>query len=103
MSEDIYKKIHDSDSFHRFVARKKRFTWGLSILMLCVYFTFILVIAFAPSLLGIPLSDTGVTTLGIPVGVAIILFAFVLTGLYVRKANSEFDREIRKIVEEAIK
>jgi hypothetical protein len=40
-------------------------------------------------------------TVGIPVGILIILSAFVLTGLYVRKANGEFDQLNREIVEEA--
>jgi uncharacterized membrane protein (DUF485 family) len=49
--------------------------------------------------LGIPIS--GVITLGIPVGVFIIVIAFVLTGIYVRRANSEFDELNRQIIEEA--
>ncbi len=42
-------------------------------------------------------------TVGIPVGILIILSAFLLTGLYVRKANGEFDQLNREIVEEAQK
>ena len=38
---------------------------------------------------------------GIPVGVLIILSAFVLTGIYVRRANREFDPLTQQIVEEA--
>ena len=51
-----------------------------------------------PKLLGTPIS--GVITLGIPVGVFIIVAAFVLTGIYVRRANSEFDELNRQIIEE---
>jgi uncharacterized membrane protein (DUF485 family) len=43
----------------------------------------------------------GVVTLGIPIGVFIIVAAFVLTGIYVRRANSEFDSLTRQIIEEA--
>jgi uncharacterized membrane protein (DUF485 family) len=55
-------------------------------------------VAFAPKLLGTPV--LGVITLGIPVGVFIIVVAFVLTGIYVRRANSEFDELNRQIIEE---
>ena len=36
-----------------------------------------------------------------PVGVLIILSAFVLTGIYVRRANTEFDQLNQEIVEES--
>ena len=39
------------------------------------------------------------TTVGIPIGVAVIVAAFVLTGIYVRRANAEFDTLTRQIVE----
>ncbi len=68
--------------------------------MVAIYFGFILVVAFAPRLLGTPIGR-GVTTIGIPIGLGVILTAFVLTGLYVRRANSEFDTMTRAIVERA--
>ena len=43
----------------------------------------------------------GVTTLGIPIGLGVIVFTVLITGLYVRRANSEFDdltEEIKKAV-----
>jgi uncharacterized membrane protein (DUF485 family) len=59
--------------------------------MLVIYFGFILVIAFAPKLLGTPLFSGSVTTIGIPIGIGVILSAFILTGIYVKRANGEFD------------
>jgi uncharacterized membrane protein (DUF485 family) len=38
-----------------------------------------------------------VTTVGIPVGIGVILSAFILTGIYVRRANTEFDELTAKI------
>ena len=69
--------------------------------MLAIYYGFILIIAFAPSVLGTPIAPGAVTTIGIPIGVLIIVAAFVLTGIYVRRANSEFDALNRQIIEEA--
>ena len=59
---------------------------------------FILLVAYAPSFLGIRLG-TGVMTIGIPIGLLVIISAFVLTGIYVSRANSRYDALIRKIVE----
>ena len=66
--------------------------------MLVSYFGFILVIAFAPGLLAVPLGSRTVVTWGIPIGVGIILLGFALTGLYVYRANGEFDGRIEAIV-----
>jgi uncharacterized membrane protein (DUF485 family) len=66
--------------------------------MLVIYFGFIAVIAFAPKALAIPIGG-GVMTLGIPVGLLVIVSAFVLTGIYVGRANSRFDPLTREIME----
>ena len=45
----------------------------------------------------------GVTTVGIPIGVGVIVFTIILTWIYVRRANTEFDAESEAIVKEATK
>ena len=65
--------------------------------MLVIYFGFVLTIAFDPKLLGTPLSEGSVTTIGIPIGIGVIVSAFILTGIYVRRANGEFDELTAKI------
>ena len=92
-------RVTNDPRFRELVARRSKFAWMLSVAMLAIYYGFILIIAFAPSVLGTPLSPGAVTTIGIPVGVMIILAAFVLTAVYVRRANSEFDALNEQIVE----
>lgn len=82
------------------VARRSRFTWALSSVILIAYFGYILLIAFDKELLAQPLA-AGVTSLGIPLGLGIILLAILLTGIYVRRANREFDVLVRAIREDA--
>jgi uncharacterized membrane protein (DUF485 family) len=94
-------RIRSDPKFVELVRKRSRFAWTLATIMLAVYYGFILVIAFAPWLLAIPVAPGAVTTVGIPVGVMIILAAFVLTGIYVRRANSEFDEINRQILEGA--
>ena len=69
--------------------------------MLGLYLAFILLIAFEPQVLGTKLSPGSSITWGIPIGVGLIVSAFVLTGIYVRRANGEFDRLNREVLKEA--
>lgn len=94
-------EIEKNPKFQELVATRKSLGWTLSILMLVIYFGFILLVAFDRSFLGTPLSGAGVTTIGIPIGLAVIVSAFVLTGIYVVKANARYDELTRQIVEES--
>ena len=100
MHDDTYERIRKNPKFTRLVQKRSRFAWALSITMLLIYYTFILLIAFSPDTLGTPLFEGGVTTVGIPMGIAIIVVAFVLTGIYVRHANKEFDKLNSEIIRE---
>lgn len=97
MRQELVDAIKNDPDYIRLVSERSRFAWILTIVMLVIYFGFVLVIAFDPSLLGIPLAEGMVTTVGIPVGVGVILSAFVLTGVYVRRANGEFDELTKRI------
>ena len=77
----------------RLVRRRSRFAWLLTAIILGIYFGYILLIAFRRDVLAVPIGG-GVTSLGIPVGIGVILAGIVLTGIYVRKANREFDPEL---------
>jgi uncharacterized membrane protein (DUF485 family) len=75
----------------------------MTILVMIGYFGFILLVAFDKPFLAQKLSDAGVTSVGIPLGVGVILFTIVLTWIYVRRANKEFDAEAEAILEESTK
>ncbi|MEQ8230454.1 MAG: DUF485 domain-containing protein [Gammaproteobacteria bacterium] len=94
----LYQKIFDDPEFQALQRRRSRLSWTLATIMLVVYYAFILVIAFRPALFAAPLGAGTVITWGIPIGVGIILLGFVLTGVYVYRANGEFDRTTAAIV-----
>ena len=100
MQQDSVDAIKAHPRYQELVCSRKCFAWNLTVLMLAIYYGFILVIAFAPKLLGTPLSAGSVTTVGIPVGVIIIISAFILTGIYVSKANGKFDALTKAIRED---
>ena len=58
--------------------------------MLIAYFGFILTLAFDKAIFAQKIGD-GVMTLGVPVGLGVILFTIAITAVYVKKANTEFD------------
>ena len=92
-------EIERDPNYQELIRRRSSLGWMLSLIMLVIYFGFILLVAYAPKFLGTPLGS-GVTTIGIPIGLSVIVLAFVLTGIYVRQANSSYDVLIRRIVEE---
>ena len=99
MNQDVFDRVKSDRRFQELVAKRTRFAWLLSAAMLVIYFGFIFIIAFAPKILGTPIGS-GVTTIGIPLGLFVIVSAFVLTGIYVYRANTEFDALTREIVED---
>lgn len=94
------QRILSNPKFQDLVAKRSAFAWTLSIAMLAIYFGFILLVAFGKGFLGTPIGS-GVTTWGIPIGVFTIVSAFILTGIYVQRANGEFDELNRQILEES--
>jgi uncharacterized membrane protein (DUF485 family) len=96
------EKIKANPSYQKLISERSGFAWKLTITILVVYYAFILLIAFSPETLGTSISG-GMATWGIPVGMGIIVFAFALTGIYVKRANSEFDgllEEVKKDIGE---
>ena len=91
MEPAAYAKIRRNPKFVELVAQRNRLARILTIAMLVIYLGFILLVAFGRSFLGTPLSEGSVMTIGIPVGLFVIVSAFVLTGIYVSKANTTFD------------
>jgi uncharacterized membrane protein (DUF485 family) len=88
-SASQYDRIIADPKFQQLVHERTRFAWALTALMLIVYFGFIGLIAFDKALLATKVGGTA--SLGLFLGVGVILFAFVLTGLYVMRANSRYD------------
>lgn len=90
MEEDLVRKIKADPRYQRLVSARSSFGWILTWIMMVVYYGFILLVAFNKELLGKRIGD-GVMTWGIPIGLFVIVFTIVITGIYVRRANGEFD------------
>ncbi|HQZ06455.1 MAG: DUF485 domain-containing protein [Rhodoferax sp.] len=90
METDFATRIASLPQYQELKAKRSSFGWWLTLAMMVVYYGFILLVAFDKELLSQRIGE-GVMTLGIPVGFGVIVFTIIITAVYVRRANSEFD------------
>ena len=102
MENDLATKIAANPKYQKLVRTRSSFGWILTMVMMFVYYGYIALIAFNKEVLSARLGE-GVMTVGIPVGLGVIFFTILITGFYVRRANSEFDRLTHEIVQESSK
>jgi uncharacterized membrane protein (DUF485 family) len=102
MTDPVVARIKANPKYQQLKSTRTSYGWMLTIVMLVVYYGFIGLIAFDKTFLAKPLGE-GVTTLGIPIGFGVIVFTILITGLYVRRANTEFDAMTEAILKEATK
>ena len=102
MEIDLTSRIANDPKYQELKAKRTRFGWWLVLAMMVVYYGFILLVAFNKPFLATRLG-AGVTTIGMPIGLGVILFTVAITALYVRRANSEFDTLSDQVVQGALK
>ena len=102
MADDLTARIARLPAYQELTAKRSSFGWILTVLMLIVYYGFILLVAFNKEFLVTRLGS-GVTTWGMPIGLGVILFTVLITVIYVRRANSEFDALTAQIQKEGLK
>ncbi|MDM0033441.1 DUF485 domain-containing protein [Variovorax sp. J22P271] len=102
MENDLTSRILRDPNYQALKSRRSRFGWWLTAAMMVVYYGFILLVAFDKPFLATRLGS-GVTTIGMPLGLAVIVFTVVITGIYVHRANGEYDRLTDEIAKAALK
>ncbi len=100
MDLKIVEKIKSSAAYGELVRKRSKLGWTLTALVLVVYYGYVLLIAFNKDLLAAKMG-AGVMTWGMPIGLFVIVFTVVITGLYVHHANSTYDELTDKIKREA--
>jgi uncharacterized membrane protein (DUF485 family) len=103
MSTSTYERVRGNPKFQVLVKRRGRLAVTLSAVVLVAYYSFMMVVAFAPDLLRIPLGEGSALTVGVPVGAAIIVVSWLLTGVYSHFANGPFDDLNNDIVRESLR
>ena len=91
MQADLAQRIAAHPKYQELKSKRSSFGWVLTIAMLVVYYGFIVLVAFNKEFMATKLG-AGVMTMGMPIGAGVILFTIVITAIYVRRANAEFDQ-----------
>ncbi len=100
MSDPVCAVIRANPRFQALTRRRARLTWTFFGLTMAAFFGLILVATFHPALLATPLATGGTTSIGWPIGAAVIVCSWALTVLFVRRTNAETEI-IRQIIVEA--
>jgi uncharacterized membrane protein (DUF485 family) len=88
----------ESPDFKKLVRGKWTISIILTLLLFVVYYGYILLVATDKSFLAQKIGQY--TTLGIPLGVGVIVAAWVLTAIYVVWANRVHDVEVSRLLDE---
>lgn len=102
MSDPLVEKIQNHPKYQELRAKRNPLGVVLTILMLIVYYGYISLIAFDKELLAQPIGE-GVTSLGIPIGLGVILFTIGITVFYVLLANNKFDAMTEELLKDVSK
>ncbi len=103
MSSGMYEHMRNNPKFVKLVTKRARFAWTLAFIVLGMFYGFVLLVAFKPTLLGRPIYQGSMVTIGVAFELFMFIFFWLLTALYVRKANGEFDELTADLIKDAWK
>lgn len=99
--DDLVARVNASPTYQKLVKTRSSYGWFLTALMMIVYYGFTLLVAFGKGFMSQRIGDS-VMTYALPIGLFVLLFTIVITGIYVRRANTEFDElndQVRKEIQ----
>ena len=102
MSSEMYARIRKNPKFQELVSKRERLAWTLTGVVLVLFFGLFLTVAFNPAILAVKIGGSYVTT-GLIIGLAQFVFFWVLTAVYVKRANSDFDALTEELLRESSK
>ena len=100
---NINAKIRNNPKFAELVGKRTRFAIILSLVVLIPYYSFMWLVSQQPQLFTAKISDGSVITIGWPIAALIVVVGWLLTGVYVSRANGEFDSITQEVLKEAQK
>lgn len=95
VSQKSANAVLGSKEFHHLVSRRWTVSTVLLALLFATYYGFILLIAGNKEAMSQKIGE--VTTIAIPIGIAVIVIAFLLTAFYVYWANQSYDPEVERL------
>ena len=101
--EEMVARIAANPKYEKLVNMRSSYSIIMTILVMCIYYGYILLVAYNKEFLAQKIGAGMVTSIGIPMGVGVILLTIIITNVYVRRANTEFDDLNAEIIKEASK
>ena len=98
---NIQARIRSNPKFAELVGKRTRFAIILSLIVLVPYYSYMLLVSMQPQLFAAKISEGSVITIGWPIAALIVVVGWLLTGVYISRANGEFDRMTQEILKEA--
>jgi uncharacterized membrane protein (DUF485 family) len=95
MDAEAKSRLLSSPQFHHLVARRWRVSLVLTACLFAIYYGYILLIAINKPFLS--QRTSGITPIGIPLGVGVIIGSWVLTAIYIVWANRSYDPEVERL------
>jgi uncharacterized membrane protein (DUF485 family) len=102
MQDDLIQRVTSNPKYQELKSKRSRISWWLTLSMMVVYYGFILLVAYDKEFLATKIGN-GVTTYGMPLGIGVLVFTIIITIIYVRRANGEFDDLTNEVVKGALK
>ena len=87
-------EILEDPDFKELARQKTLISTILTLLTMAAYFAFMFLIAYRKEALAGPIANG---TWGIPIGIGVIILAWIFTGIYVYWANTKYDVLIEKV------
>ena len=101
--ENIQAKIRNQPKFAELVGKRTRFAVLLSLLVLVPYYTFMFLVSTQPQLFAARIGEGSVITIGWPIAALIVIGGWLLTGVYISRANGEFDNLTQEVLKKTRK
>lgn len=92
------EEMLSSREFKSLVSKRWTVSIVLTALLFIIYYGYILLVAVDKPFLAQKVGQS--TTLGIPLGVLVIVLSWVLTVIYVIWANNSYDNEVKRLKEQ---
>jgi len=88
------REILEDADFKELARQKNLISTVLTLLTMASYFAFMLLIAYRKEALAAPIANG---SMGIPIGIGLIILAWIFTGIYVYWANTKYDALVEKV------
>jgi len=90
LEQDLVQRVKSDPNYQKLVSTRSKYGWLLTWSVMIVYYGFTLLNAFDKPFMSSKVG-AGVMSWGVPLGLFVIVFTVIVTAIYVRRANSEFD------------